>query len=187
MFTESQEHLGHVQHQRHQGVGQEQELPPHGLIFWESSRYDSCQAWSYWSFEGVARQPGPSEPCPAPKTLRYWPRARTAPGIEFLTAWSQSCQVWLHLSFESVSRYPGPYGSCTTPKHQGVGQGQGLPQGMIFWESCNKKVVKHDQNDHLKVIPDSQDYLANVQHQRDQCVGKGQGLPKGLIFCESCN
>ena len=35
MFLESQDHLGEVQHQRHQGVGQEQGLSQ-GVNFWKN-------------------------------------------------------------------------------------------------------------------------------------------------------
>ena len=37
----------------------------------------------------------------------------------------------------------------------------------------------------LKVFPDSQDLLVEVQHQRHQGVGQAKGHAQGLIFWES--
>ena len=36
----------------------------------------------------------------------------------------------------------------------------------------------------LKVFPDSQDLLVEVQHQRHQGVGQEQRLPQGVKFME---
>ena len=51
MFPDSQDHLGEVQHQRHQGVGQEQGLPQ-GVNFWKNCIYKGCSGWLWWPFQG---------------------------------------------------------------------------------------------------------------------------------------
>ena len=51
VFLDSQDHLGDVQSQRHQGVGQDQGLP---LIvnFWKICINKGCSGWSWWPFHG---------------------------------------------------------------------------------------------------------------------------------------
>ena len=57
---------------------------------------------------------------------------------------------------------------------------------MNFWKNCNNwglfRIVQGDNYGHLKVFPDSQDHLAEVQPQRHSGVGQEQGHARGLIF-----
>ena len=68
-------------------------------------------------------------------------------------------------------------GQAQYQRHEGVGQGQGLPQGYIFFGKVALiGVVQGNQYDILKLFPDSQDHLGQAQHQRHQGVGQGEGL-----------
>ena len=42
-------------------------------------------------------------------------------------------------------------------------------------------IVQDDHNGHIKMFPDSQDHLGEVQPQRHQGVGREQVLPRVLI------
>ena len=83
VFLDSQDHLAEVQHQKDQGLGQEQGCPQR-LIFLESCSNRSCYGWSYLPSKGVSGRPGPSGWSPAPNTPRCRARARTSTKSEFL-------------------------------------------------------------------------------------------------------
>ena len=57
VFLDSQEYLAAVQHERHQGVRQEQRRPQ-GLIIWESCRNRWYKVWLYWPSKGVVQHHG---------------------------------------------------------------------------------------------------------------------------------
>ena len=59
--------------------------------------------------------------------------------------------------------------------HQGVGQEQGLPQGVNFWKNC----INEGYSGFACI-------LFFVEDQRHQGVGQEQGHAQGLIFWESC-
>ena len=64
-------------------------------------------------------------------------------------------------------------GQAQNQRHQGVGQGQGLPPRIDF--NVMIGVVQVYQFSHLKVFPDSHNHLGQVQHQRERHQGVSQG------------
>ena len=47
-------------------------------------------------------------------------------------------------------------------------------------------IIQDDHNGHIKMFPDSQDHLGEVQPQRHQGVGQEQGLPQRVNFWKNC-
>ena len=80
-------------------------------------------------------------------------------------------------------------GEVQPQRHPGVGQEQGLPQGVNFWKNCINigcSLLFRMIMMAISICPDSQDHLGKVQPQRHQGVGQEQGLPQGVIFWKNC-